>query len=566
MKFSQFAKTKLAKATLMSLAVFAQSSYGALYEVNEVDTSLISRNANAVNMNASGDFILSVNYTTTFPLAEHNIPIDLTLFDFEDDAIVDTLTDPDSASTGDYNLEDYQTLLSFIRALQGSNQTQHLASFLSYVSDNGVVSFIPGLDVEDVDFGGYTKTVETLAQAINDNGVIAGITQAPSTKVLYTNESDEEITYVIQEFDTRGFVDLNGNVVELVSESDLAGGFSQAFDINNNLVVAGVEVINPNETIEGIVEDCQDDDVRTDIPVEVCLANREIQVRANHEIRATVWELDTDGNIVDKTNFGLPVTPADDETRFYSSEAFAINNNGIAVGRATNYFEDNEDRRSSYAAIFDGDDVISITDRFEYTSSQATDINDNNIVIGFANLTINGFARSKFFTHNMETGETVHPEDFFTSSTSIARGINNNGQVVGEGEVETDLIANRRRHGFIYDMNDGTFQNLNDLLSCDSPYTVVQGNDINDAGQIVATAVIARAQRDIQGNIELSDDGSEIIIETLTTVLLNPIPGGQIEDCAPPPTEVQERQGGSLGFWALLFAGIGFVRRFSKKA
>ena len=81
----------------------------------------------------------------------------------------------------------------------------------------------------------------------------------------------EDITYVIQEFDTRGFVDLNGNVVGLVSESNLAGGFSQAFDINNNLLVAGVEVINPNEAIEQIVADCLDDDVRSDIPIELCL-------------------------------------------------------------------------------------------------------------------------------------------------------------------------------------------------------------------------------------------------------------------------------------------------------
>lgn len=553
--------SKLAKAAIMSMAVFSQSSFAAVYQVAEIDTQNISRNAFAVDINASGDVILSVNYSTALPVPEHNIPIDLTLIDFDSDAIADLMTDLESARNGDFNLADYQTILSLISATQGTDTTQRLVPWLSYVSDNGVLEFIPGLDMEDPDYGGYTKSVDTRVQGINDNGVIVGNTLAVPRKVEYTTDAGNDITYILREHGNRGFVDLNGVVVGLVSESDLAGGITQAFDVNNNLVVAGTEIFDPSEGITQAVANCSDDELRGDQPVELCLSRQQLNLGATHQRRAVLWNLDNDGNVVSKNTFGLPFTPEEDDTRIYASEATAVNDNGVAVGRASNFFEDNTSLPRLYAAIFSNNEVTSITDRNEYISSQATDINNNNMAVGFASRIINGFERSKFFVYNIDTNEINFPDDFFSSSTSIARGINDNGLVVGEGEVETNLSTNRRSAAFLYDINDNTFQNINDLLSCDSEYNIVQAHDINNSGQIAAVALVRRAERDVQGNVILADDGSENLIDVLITVVLNPVPGGQIDSCEVPPEQTQQRSG-SFGFWGMLLLAVVFIRRF----
>ena len=62
----------------------------------------------------------------------------------------------------------------------------------------------------------------------------------------------------------------------------------------------------------------------------------------------------------------------------------------------------------------------------------------------------------------------------------------------------------------MYDINEDNFQNVNDLLACDTPYTIVQANDINDANEISATAVIFRERRNIVGEIDLDDQGNVI--------------------------------------------------------
>ncbi|MCC2604358.1 DUF3466 family protein [Planctobacterium marinum] len=557
---------KFARVALVSMAVFSQASHGALYQVTEIDTHAVSKNAFPVDMNESGDIVMSLTYSSQFPLAEYNIPIDLSLIDFESETLQDNLTDIEAAQNGNFNLEDYQTILSVIRAGQGVRTVQRLVPWLSYVSDTGAVSYIPGFDVEDADYSGYTKSVDTRVKGINDSGVIVGNSEGNPVKVEYVNEDDEEITYLVRGHTTRGFVDLNGNTVGLVSDSDLVGGYTEARDVNNSLMVAGLEIFNPREAITEAVETCNDEEDRGDQPLETCLQNLHATLFSTHHRRAVIWQLDTDGNVTDTMTYEVPFEPEEDDDRLFSSEALAINENGVAVGRTTNFFEDNTDFMSQYAAVFSGDEIISITDRNEYRSSIATDINDSNLVTGYAVKRINGIDRSKFFVYNTDSNEISFPDDFFPGSSSVARGINNNGQVVGEGEVETTLSSTRRREAFVYDVNDSTFQNLNDLLSCDSPYTIIQAHSINDSGQIAALARVRRAETDVQGNLALADDGSENLVDTFITVRLNPIPGGEIDSCDDDDddTSAPDRQGGSTGWGLLLLPLVLLMRRFKR--
>src|SRR5208283_5374048 len=65
--------------------------------------------------------------------------------------------------------------------------------------------------------------------------------------------------------------------------------------------------------------------------------------------------------------------------------------------------------------------------------------------------------------------------------SSSAYGINNHNQVVGESCDASDICR-----AFLW--QNGTMTDLNALLPPDSPLDLVQGLDINDAGEIVGQA------------------------------------------------------------------------------
>ena len=159
------------------------------------------------------------------------------------------------------------------------------------------------------------------------------------------------------------------------------------------------------------------------------------------------------------------------------------------MGTSNAFFGDNPNNFVvNAAAVFDGDEVVGFINDQEYPQSTAEDINNNDIVVGYATKIINGSSRTKFFVHDYRGEVTEFPNDFFNSSSSVANAINDNGLVVGQGEVETNLSGSRRSEGFIYDIDSKEFTNINDLLSCNSPYTIVQANDINERDEIAATA------------------------------------------------------------------------------
>lgn len=562
---------KFAKVALMSMVGMSLPLHAAVYDITEIDTANLARHAFPTAINNSGDVALAVNSpilvtdTASISIPEYNIPIDLSLIDFETDSLTDSLTDPDAAQNGNFNLADYQVLLSAIISLQNNNIAQKVVSFQSYKSENGVLEFIPAFDEEDDDFGGYTKGVETRVQDINDAGVMVGISQAKPNKIDFINETGDEFTFVLRDFFGRGFVDLNGTLIGLESESGAAGGYTEAYDINNNLLVAGLEILEPSEALENALDVCDDEEQRGDQPIELCYTSLQDDLLGNHQLRGVLWQLDSDGNVVSKTQLGIPFEPEADDTRLYISRARAVNDNGIAVGSASDFVEDNRDFAArTFAVVFNGDVVESFLDRNEYIGGRTNDINNDNVAVGIGTKVINGSQRTKFFVYDVDSGELTFPDDFFPGSSSVAKAINEVGQVVGEGEVETSLTSNRRRNGFIYDINDGTFQNLNDLIACDSTYTIVQANDINDSGQISALALVNRTQLDMQGNPVLEDDGTEATQDALITVVLNPIPGGNVDDCDTPIDDQQVRSGGSLGAFLVMLFGLVSVRRFKK--
>ena len=143
------------------------------------------------------------------------------------------------------------------------------------------------------------------------------------------------------------------------------------------------------------------------------------------------------------------------------------------------------------------------------------------------------------------------PDSYFLGASSTARAINNNGSFVGEGEVEThndDANNPRRREAYVYNIEQELLYNLNALTECNSPYTIVEARDINDDNVIAATALVKQDRRDAKGEVMLDENGNTLREDVVRSIVLEPIPGGEIEEC---PTEDVKvvRKGASFGFF-----------------
>lgn len=536
-------------AAALSLSLITLSTVqAAKYRVVEVPLQEKGVHAFAGKINDSGDVISTIST----PI---NPPIDVDLINFDNDILVNSLTDLDAARVGNINNDDLLILFNFVKSAAGQPFAQQIANVQSFVYDGSDAQFVRAFDVIDPDLKGFTQSADVSAASINDASAIVGTSSSPFRKLDYRTENGTDVTFVINDYGLRGFLQINNQTIDVLAPDTTLGGVSEAFDINNSFEVAGYATTEVASTFETLVENCDDEQLRGDLPKEACLQVLLTGgIGGNFQRRGMIWQYDSQGNLIDERELGLLLTPPPGDTRFYTSRAVAINDNGIAVGISEDFVIDSSNVTRNYAAIFDDERVIGFTDHQEYNSSIATDINNDNIVVGSMVSAINGQLRPKFYFYDLDAEILTFPDDFFNSSSSSARAINNNGLIVGEGEVDTDLIGSRRREGFLYDINSDEFQNINDLLSCDSPYSIVQGNDINDNAEISATAVIFRERRNIAGEIDLDDQGNVIRQGMSVAVKLIPIPGGEIDDCRLIP-ETLERNGGTLSWILLLLMG-----------
>ncbi|MCF2947135.1 DUF3466 family protein [Paraglaciecola aquimarina] len=574
-------KTRLAVA--LSLALLTVSNvHGAKYKVVELPVADKGYNSFPTAINESGNITVNVK-------EPYNTPIDIELLDFEQESFTDNLTDIDAAKSGNFNLADYSYVLSGLTSNQGSQFIQKIANITSYSATEVESSFIPGFGSMNAD-GQPMMDTGTLITDINEAGYTVGRSQGGFYKLPYVfaegTEEETNTTFVLSDFSTHGFVSINGQIIDLLPIDVTLGGISDATGINNNNQVVGFgTTFFDSEAVQTSIDTCVDEELndqgvlpRGDLPVESCISSLftayASEVSSHSQIRGLIWQLDDSGNIIETKELGLLLTPdAEDESK-YNSSAVAINDNGIAVGQAPGeYVSGDTTVIRNYAVVYNGDEVINITPdvdiniaRSTTTLSTASDINNNDLVVGYQPKSINGSFRTKFFVYDVNTSELTFPEDFFLGSSSVAFDINNHGQVVGYGEIEATQTA-RRTGGFIYDHQTQEFSGLNDMIGCDSPYSIVQANAINDSGEIAATALIQAPLRNVRGDLLLNDDGTEILRDQVVAVKLEPIVGGTIDDCEGPETgENRERQGASLIWLLPLSLGLLLVRRRKVKS
>ncbi|WJG07645.1 DUF3466 family protein [Aliiglaciecola sp. LCG003] len=509
-----------------------------------------------------------------------NPPIDVDLLNFESEVLINTLTDLGAAAVGNINREDLVILYSFITNSSNSANPffQQLASVQSFISNNAEAELLKAFDVIEPDLEGLTKSADTTVHGINNFSATVGTAEYPFRKVEYRNENGNNLVYHYQEFLPHGFLDINGQTFSVPPTEDFMGGVSEAFDINDSFEVAGAGSIEVVDSFEELTDQCEDPDLRGDVPYEACIrsifdsylntiaSNSQSNVRPVDKVfrrRGMIWRFDSSGQLLSSRELGILINPQPGNEKFYASTAKAINNNGIAAGVSDTYYQDSENIVVQQAAVFDGEEAFGFIDDQIYIQSQASDINDNDLVVGQAQIIINGAVRTKFFVHDYQGEFTNFPDDFFNTSSSVARAINNNNLVVGEGEVDTSLTGVRRREAFLYSVDEDTFTNINTLLSCDTPYTIVQANDINDNDEISATAVIYREVNDVTGQLALDERGNTIFENVTVAVKLVPIPSGTIDDCRL-ITEPVKRKGGSNGLFIFGLLLVGLHRVFKR--
>ncbi|WP_286267499.1 DUF3466 family protein [Thalassotalea atypica] len=534
--------------------------------------------------NESGDAAISGTDVYNFPVQFQYLDDD----DFDDiESLADRqhelvheledLEDFEALKAGNPTANDLSWAIRFLEA-NGSSLYQKVGDQVSMVNDGSQsTEFV----VYDKPFEGtdtLTRSTKDSIAGITNEGWVYGTGSAPYFPEPFTESDGDEVTHWIRDFQERGYVspDMGQTIFELVPpEASFAGGRSAFLDATNRTAVGYVSNKLNTDLVEDYILDttggCSDPDVLEDLPFNACVQN---QANNLYHLMAYQWNFSDDGQLLDEKELGLLVTPHENDDRIFQSYAQSVNSHGVAVGFSHGWIDEKEttpsdnEARSFYAVVFKDGEVISFTpDHNEHFDSRAYDINDSGIAVGHVNTYINGNLRTKFYyvDTNAPASEMafVSPNDFFEGSSSTARAINENGFIVGEGEVEThnDSASNpRRTHAFLYDIAEDKFTDLNSFLSCNSDYTIIEARDINELNEISATAIVKAPRRDSKGELMLGEDGEQLVEDVVRAVTLKPIPG-EVEDCSKVEDKV-ERKGGALG-WGLLglLISFGFRRK-----
>lgn len=527
-------RTQLAAAIVM--ATSSMSALAATYTVTPLPVTDIGKSNFAKSIDNTGAMLTTVKN-------EFNPPIDLELA--EDSGLLalneNLFESPEDAEAGNFTSLDYQRIVNSLLTYSATNSDdfQHLTNFRSYVTDTVDASLVPGLDVIDEDSGRYTHSVETIARDSISRDYIVGSSAYPFLRLDYTNEDDEDVYYLLSEGLEQAFAEVNGNHIRLPSPDDTLNGYAAAYSINNNLQVAGYATTSFTDAAIETIENCADDEERGDIPYEKCIqdivytdsststSTVRFPLREVSQIRPVVWQLDGAGNVIDITSYPLVFDPTEDQLLSLKiGRAYAINDQGVAVGVSQT------DEGSAVAVSLIDGQTTEFLPRGENNNSSAIAINNENWVTGYVNRSPNGVSRNRLFVHNLDTGESVYPDGFYSNAPTEANAINNNNIVVGKSEVDTSSSSSLSdTHAFMYTVGDEELTDLNTLISCDSEYELVEAVDINDSDEIIANALIQRPQRYIDGEAVINSAGEQEEEDLIVAVKLTPNGDGEIEQC-----------------------------------
>jgi uncharacterized membrane protein len=598
---NKFVKSVLAIG--ISSALSLSMAHAAKYEVIDKGGIDIVKFSYAQQENNQSQMVISGTDLYNFPVQFNYLDEDdfddiVTLAEFTHENVIalEDIEDESALRAGNPTANDLAWVVRFLDARISSSLYQKVGAIVALRNLTGLAGDTEDFVVFDQPFADTTTLTRSTIDYVNgitNDGWIYGNGSAPYTALPFTESDGDEVVHWVRDFTTRAFFspDAGETIIELkppsegddVSEAQRYGGESAILDISESLFAVGYVTTSINQNALDFLTStsggCADPDVLDDIPFEVCLLN----ARADddmYNVEAVKWTLNTEGATATEILEHL-VTPHVDDPRVFLNYAQAINNNGVAVGFAHGWWDENEtdpssnESRQLYAVVYKNGEVKDFTeDHSKFFDSRAYDINNTGIAVGHAKTYVNGSLRTKFFhvdTNEFDGSmEMIRPDDFFNGSSSTARAINDNGIIVGEGEVEThndSTSAPRRKHAFMYEISSKTFTDLNDLLTCLTDYTIIEARDINDDNEISASALVKAPRRDAKGELMFDKDtGEQLLEDVVRAVTLKPLVDGEIEDCSEVEEKV-ERQGAGLGFISLFaLLTFGFTRRILNKS
>lgn len=242
------------------------------------------------------------------------------------------------------------------------------------------------------------------------------------------------------------------------------------------------------------------------------------------------------------------------------------------------------------AAVFDLSDlttdiptkfVYKYTDDDKYLNSLLTSVNDKGIAIGTAKYrqaNDGAYSNSLFYVPDVTASSLISKsfsgDIFFKSANGKAGAINTNSEVVGAIDYERHRESNggkpRAQRAFIAPLSSthakaplgGKAWYLDDLtngIAANNQYRIIDATDINDAGVIAGTAYYCDGGYDSSAINASCSSGASLV-----AVKLVPINGATASDISARTVDQNkvERQGGSIGVWALtILALFGFRRK-----
>ena len=574
-------KYKLLAASV--LATLSTSAFSATYQLTELGDFEAAKHTYVTDVSENGHVIGLAN-------GLYNIPIDISYIDFTDSLINNAyrnevnsfeLSDKEITFTlGDIenndaiytNADAHTFMVRFLSNLSTNFEYQKISSIVATNYSSGVITEQSLFDVASVDYDGLTRSTSNFYNAVAQDGTTVGWGSAPFDKITFTPDGETvEETWFTREFIERGILISEGGVeVPLVPEFTEHGGTSKASDIvatdTGYIVVGNVSVSIPTERQTTITDNCDG----LDEPVMACIESLNSRsTRGLFNKTAVKWTLDSAFNVTSTELLGLALTPKEDEDNNpFISNALAVNKNGVAVGFSnTRYFDRDATILTMPTYFKDGEVVDFINQQDDWQAGKAFAINDNDIIAGYATKRIEGSLRNKLFYHDINTNTTVFPEDYFISSSSYANDINNQGYIVGEGDVG-ETASSRRSEAFIYKIGDDKITNLNTLLPCyDSDgetsfsYKMVEAKSINESNEVFGVATKTVEKLNSLGEVVTDINGNIQYESVAVAVKLSPIPNGEVENCKAPDAEFYERSSASFSWFGLLLLPLVGLRR-----
>jgi probable HAF family extracellular repeat protein len=307
-----------------------------------------------------------------------------------------------------------------------------------------------------------------LSYTITDLGSFGGTFGNP----LDINARGQVVGYSYTANDAAGhaFLYAHGTLTDLGTHG---GTFSESMGINDTGVVVGLSEVAPGSTRVDFFRSLHGR--MTDLGVFNPNLSPSDDVKINDSGDIIGFELSNGDASLDRRGKMIDLG----SLTGLSSVARALNNSDEVVGLSGTGSSSNP--TATYHAFLYRDGKMIDLGTLGGNDSEANDINDRGEVVGLSVLASETAQQAFLYSHGRMT-------DLGTlgGADSEAGAINNHGVVVGAAETINNL-----NHAFVD--SDGKMTDLNTLVPSNSGYMIVNAQDINDRGQIVAQAIEANS-------------------------------------------------------------------------